>query len=111
MAGKVVDLWALLNAGKKITNGEITIWYKDNTLYSDPEVNNPYMFGTEDAAEDWEQYIEPEDRPQLYCRWYVERQDGSIKIDNDVWQPIEREPFIHHFRVNEQVLKEEIVGP
>ena len=104
------EIWTVLNAGQHITNGELEIWYKDGSIHSDPEVENPLIFQNKDDVEDWEVVtVEDEDAP-LYCRWYSVRSDGSLRIDDNVWWLLEKEPLAHYFRMGEAYTKEAIVG-
>jgi hypothetical protein len=104
------ELWDLLNVGKKITNGSMIVWYNNDMLYSDPEVDNPYMFNTDDKAEDWYEYEEVSPKEQLYCRWYKKMADGSIELNNELFYPVEKEPTPNHYRLNEAFTRKDILG-
>jgi len=103
------ELWSLLNAGKKITDGETVIWYDGGLLYSTPELVNPLSFEKADEGE-WYELIEDDAEVQRYCRWYYEKVTGEIVIDNNTWHPLEHKLPLTASRMNEAYTKEDIVG-
>ena len=120
MASSVQELWDVLNAGKQITDGKMVVWYENGYIDSIPECNNPMLWAANENYTHWDEKIEEIEEIEetdlvdpdesRYCRWYVERADGSFEINMTVWHPIEKEPYEHNYRMDESYTKAEIVG-
>ncbi len=67
----VADLWTLLNAGKRITDGEMVVFYDGGFLLRDDgEALDIIPFNT-DNCDEWEAYDEEAATQPLYYRWIV----------------------------------------
>jgi hypothetical protein len=103
MMQSVKEAWKVLNVGGTISNGEIEVTYVGGELVCTPEcLIIPFDM---DNIEEWEEVVEV---GQLYCRWYLEDEDG-ILISN-AFNRIEDEPLEGWTKMNEAFTREEILG-
>jgi len=103
------DLWALLNAGKTITNGDNKVWYSRGQLHCEPRMADPLAF-QRDEEDEWGELREDEEQLPTYCRWYYVKNTGEIVIDNNTFHPMEKLPTGLAKRVDEALTKAELVG-
>ncbi len=77
----VVDIWANLNAGETMTNGEIEISYKDGVLQGAEVI--PF---NADTAEDWFVKLPEVDPNTLYYRAVYDN-DDTLKFSESFYKP------------------------